>query len=194
MNCKGPESEAQSGGSDSTSQVWWDEYCLLSTALGKAACLVKFYWFSFAVVSSQLALSIFIFWMSFYEPRCAEEQIPNQTPFWCGCWVITSDVWQLTDAQRVTYECWREETCSQIICQFCSCVLGRGALLQEMAQTLALSVKAAWWEYCGGADFCLCIKYAHLHWDVTVNFQRQAVHNLPPAFQLNIFYCCMHLI
>lgn len=45
---------------------------------------------------------------------------------WCGYQVVTSHVWQLADAQRVTYECWREEIVSEVICQFCSCVLGGG--------------------------------------------------------------------
>lgn len=29
----------------------------------------------------------------------------NQTPLWCECQIVTSDVWQLTGAQRMTYKC-----------------------------------------------------------------------------------------
>lgn len=139
MNCKGPESEGWTPGLKS------DEM-LPSVVLRSALCQGKLpaswsftYWFSLAIASSQLTLSSFVFGIIFYEPRCVEEQTPNQTPFWCGCQVVTSTVWQLTDAQRV--ECSREETCLQIICWFCSCVLGRWALLWEVVQTLAVSVK-----------------------------------------------------
>lgn len=123
----------------------------------------------------------FYFLNHFLWTKVCWKQTANQTPFWCGCRMITSDVWHLTDTQRVTYECWRGETCLQIICQFCSCVLGRGALLREMVQTLEGSGMLQW------SRFCLCINNARLHWDVTVNFQRQAVHHLPPAFQLTLW-------
>lgn len=44
----------------------------------------------------------FYFLNHFLWTKVCWKQTANQTPFWCGCRIITSDVWHLTDTQRVT--------------------------------------------------------------------------------------------
>lgn len=75
----------------------------------------------------------------------------HQTPFWCGCQVVTSDVWQLTECPKSDLKMLKRRNLFTNYLQLSSCMLGRWALLWKMAKALAVSVKAICWECCGGA-------------------------------------------
>lgn len=168
----------------------------ISTVSGKPACLVSFTYLLIFFCNSKLTASFicFYFWNNFLWTKVCwrANTKPNSFLVWmpsCHFWCLAvircpkSDLRMLKRRNLFTNYLSILRLCAVEV----GIVMGNGADLGPK------------WEGClmgmlRWSRFGLCIHYGHLQWDVMVSFQRQAVHHLPRAFQLDTFYCCMHLM
>lgn len=133
-----------------------------------------------------------MFLIIFYEPagpRCAEEQTPNTLLVW-----MPSCHFRCLAVNRVPKEWLKNAEEKKLVYKLFAVEflhVGEVGIVMENGKGLGSECEGYLLGMLRWSSFGLCMLICAEMWWST---QTQAVHHLPPAFQLDTFYSCMHLI